>query len=69
MARVRAGEIQLGWREWGKGDVTVVFIHGNLASKDWIGPAAPLFRQPVNKGAAAGGYARLAAVDAVVDNL
>ena len=43
MARVRAGEIQLGWREWGKGDVTVVFIHGNLASKDWIELAAPLF--------------------------
>jgi len=42
MARVRAGEIQLGWREWGKGDVTV-FIHGNLASKDWIELAAPLF--------------------------
>ena len=42
MARVRAGEIQLGWREWGKGDVTV-FIHGNLASKDWIDLAAPLF--------------------------
>jgi non-heme chloroperoxidase len=33
----------LGWREWGGGDVTVVFIHGNLASKDWIELAAPLF--------------------------
>jgi len=43
MARVQAGEFQLGWREWGKGDVTVVFIHGNLASKDWIELAAPLF--------------------------
>jgi non-heme chloroperoxidase len=43
MPRVRAGEIQLGWKEWGKGDVTVVFIHGNLASKDWIEFAAPLF--------------------------
>ena len=43
MARVRAGEVELGWREWGKGDVTVVFIHGNLASKDWIELAAPLF--------------------------
>jgi non-heme chloroperoxidase len=41
--RVRAGEVQLGWREWGEGDVTVVFIHGNLASKDWIELAAPLF--------------------------
>jgi non-heme chloroperoxidase len=43
MPRVQAGEVQLGWREWGKGDVTVVFIHGNLASKDWIELAAPLF--------------------------
>jgi non-heme chloroperoxidase len=43
MSRVRAGEVSLGWREWGKGDVTVVFIHGNLASKDWIELAAPLF--------------------------
>ena len=43
MARVRAGNVHLGWREWGAGDVTVVFIHGNLASKDWIELAAPLF--------------------------
>jgi non-heme chloroperoxidase len=43
MPLVLAGEVQLGWREWGKGDVTVVFIHGNLASKDWIELAAPLF--------------------------
>jgi len=43
MTRVRAGEVQLGWREWGKGDVTVVFIHGNLASKDWIELASPFF--------------------------
>ncbi|MBR1149301.1 alpha/beta fold hydrolase [Bradyrhizobium sp. JYMT SZCCT0428] len=43
MARVQAGEVQLGWREWGGGDATVVFIHGNLASKDWIELAAPLF--------------------------
>lgn len=43
MARVQAGEISLGWREWGKGDTTVVFIHGNLASKDWIELAAPFF--------------------------
>lgn len=40
---VQAGEIRLGWREWGQGDVTVVFIHGNLASKDWIELAAPMF--------------------------
>jgi pimeloyl-ACP methyl ester carboxylesterase len=31
MPRVRAGEVFLGWREWGEGDATVVFIHGNLA--------------------------------------
>jgi non-heme chloroperoxidase len=43
MPRVQAGEVQLGWREWGRGDTTVVFIHGNLASKDWIELAAPLF--------------------------
>jgi pimeloyl-ACP methyl ester carboxylesterase len=43
MPRVRAGEVHLGWRSWGEGDVTVVFIHGNLASKDWIELAAPLF--------------------------
>src|ERR1051325_10904175 len=43
MPRLRAGEVSLGWREWGKGDVTFVFIHGNLASKDWIELAAPLF--------------------------
>jgi non-heme chloroperoxidase len=43
MSKVQAGEVQLGWREWGKGDVTVVFIHGNLASKDWIELAAPYF--------------------------
>src|SRR5436189_6426093 len=43
MARVRAGEVSLGWRECGSGDITVVFLHGNLASKDWIELAAPLF--------------------------
>lgn len=43
MPRVRAGEVSLGWREWGRGDVSVVFVHGNLASKDWIEIAAPLF--------------------------
>ena len=43
MPRVRAGQVSLGWREWGKGGTTVVFIHGNLASKDWIELAAPLF--------------------------
>lgn len=42
MSRVRVGEVSLGWREWGEGDITVVFIHGNLASKDWIELAVPL---------------------------
>lgn len=47
MPRVRAGEVHLGWREWGEGDTVVVFIHGNLASKDWIELAAPWFPRGV----------------------
>src|SRR6476660_9959199 len=43
MSRVQAGEVQLGWRAWGRGHVTVVFIHGTLASKDRIELSAPLF--------------------------
>src|ERR1700743_1744755 len=43
MPRVRAREVHLGWRAWGEGDVTVVFIHGNLACKEWIEFATPLF--------------------------
>ncbi|MGQ3672959.1 alpha/beta fold hydrolase [Xanthobacter sp. TB0136] len=43
MARIKAGDLSLGWREWGKGDVTVLFIHGNLASKDWLDLASPYF--------------------------
>lgn len=43
MGRIKAGEVMLGWREWGAGDTTVVFIHGNLASKDWLELAAPFF--------------------------
>ena len=43
MPRVNAGDVSLGWRTWGEGDVTVVFIHGNLACKEWIELAAPLF--------------------------
>ena len=38
MPRVRAGEVQLGWREWGEGDVTVVFIHGNVSSAQFYMP-------------------------------
>lgn len=41
--RIRAGEVSLGCRIWGTGPTTVVFIHGNLASKDWIELAAPMF--------------------------
>ncbi|XUM22981.1 alpha/beta fold hydrolase [Bradyrhizobium oligotrophicum S58] len=43
MGTLQASEVRLGWRQWGEGDVTIVFIHGNLASKDWIDLAAPLF--------------------------
>src|SRR3981189_2122100 len=43
MPQVRAGEVHLGWCVWGEGDVTVVFLHGNLACKEWIEFAAPLF--------------------------
>src|SRR3977135_4387434 len=43
MPRLRAGEVSLGWRGWGEGAATIVFINGNLASKDWIELAAPLF--------------------------
>lgn len=43
MPVVQAGNVRLGWRQWGQGDVTVIFVHGNLASKDWIELAAPLF--------------------------
>src|ERR1700761_430018 len=47
MPRVKAGEVHLGWRTWGEGDVTVVFLHGNLACKEWIALAAPLFPSDV----------------------
>ena len=40
MARIKAGDIQLGCREWGSGSVPVLFIHGNLANKDWLELAA-----------------------------
>jgi pimeloyl-ACP methyl ester carboxylesterase len=41
--RVKAGEVSLGYREWGDGPITVLFIHGNLASKDWIELSARWF--------------------------
>ncbi|WP_138466255.1 alpha/beta fold hydrolase [Poseidonocella sp. HB161398] len=43
MARIKAGEITLGQRQWGDGPIPVLFIHGNLASKDWIEVAAQWF--------------------------
>ncbi len=43
MAKVDIGELALGYRLYGEGPVTVAFIHGNLASKDWIELAAPYF--------------------------
>lgn len=45
--RIRIGEIALAFREWGEGPVTVLFVHGNLASKDWIELAAPHFPRGV----------------------
>ncbi|MET3355577.1 UNVERIFIED_ORG: pimeloyl-ACP methyl ester carboxylesterase [Xanthobacter viscosus] len=45
--RVQAGEVNLAWREWGEGDTIVLFLHGNLASKEWIELAAPHFPRGV----------------------
>ncbi|MFG1182744.1 alpha/beta fold hydrolase [Xanthobacter versatilis] len=45
--RVQAGEVSLAWRQWGEGDTIVLFIHGNLASKDWIELAASHFPRGV----------------------
>ena len=47
MPLVQAGAVTLGWRQWGEGEVTVLFVHGNLASKDWLELAAPLFPRGV----------------------
>jgi pimeloyl-ACP methyl ester carboxylesterase len=33
--------VRLAYREWGDGQTTVAFIHGNLASKDWFELVAP----------------------------
>jgi non-heme chloroperoxidase len=45
--KVQAGDVQLGWREWGQGRTTVVFIHGNLASKDWLEASAAMIPRGV----------------------
>jgi len=47
MKRIKAGEVSLAYREWGEGDVVVLYIHGNLASKEWISLAAPHFPRGV----------------------
>lgn len=47
MNRVKVNGLELAWREWGAGDTVVLFIHGNLASKDWISLAAPHFPKGV----------------------
>ncbi|MFO1129740.1 MAG: alpha/beta hydrolase [Rhodospirillales bacterium] len=39
---IDVGEIRLNYREWGAGEDTVVFIHGNLASSMWFDLVAPL---------------------------
>lgn len=45
--RLDVGEVSLAWRQWGEGDTVVLFIHGNLASKEWIELAAPHFPRGV----------------------
>lgn len=37
------GGVRLAWREWGDGPIPVLFIHGNLASKDWLELSAHWF--------------------------
>jgi pimeloyl-ACP methyl ester carboxylesterase len=40
MPWVNVEGIRLHWRDWGAGDTTVLFVHGNLASADWFELAA-----------------------------
>ncbi len=47
MNRVKVNGLEFAWREWGEGPTTVLFIHGNLASKEWISLAAPHFPRGV----------------------
>lgn len=47
MQKLQVGELELAYREWGEGDTIVLFIHGNLASKEWIELAAPHFPRGV----------------------
>ncbi|MBN8914563.1 MAG: alpha/beta hydrolase [Rhizobiales bacterium] len=47
MQTLNVNGLRLAYREWGAGDTTVLFIHGNLASKEWIELAAPHFPRGV----------------------
>jgi non-heme chloroperoxidase len=42
MAIVNVGGIRLSYVEWGSGNETVVFIHGNLACGRWFDLVGPL---------------------------
>lgn len=47
MTKIDIGGIGVNYLEWGRGDRTVVFIHGNLASAGWFRLAAPLVPEGV----------------------
>lgn len=47
MTKIDIGGIGVNYLEWGRGDRTVVFIHGNLASAGWFRLAAPLVPEEV----------------------
>lgn len=40
---IEANGVRLAWRQWGTGPIPVLFIHGNLASKDWLELSARWF--------------------------
>lgn len=42
-ARRGVDRLRLGYRVWGNGETNVLFIHGNMANKDWVNLAAPHF--------------------------
>lgn len=42
MARIDTGGVRLNVLQWGSGEGTVVFIHGNLASANWFELIPPL---------------------------
>ncbi len=47
MPIVDTGEIRLNYLEWGHGEITVLFIHGNLACANWFRLAASYLPQGV----------------------